>query len=381
MTPYFFVYALLWLLALLRSLSRKEECRGIFLTQILLLAGFSAFRFETGYDWPVYGSHYVGEGVGASLIFEPGYELLVRGFVALGVPFKYYVSIISVSMVAGIAYIIHRLMPAYKETAIALMFALPDFFLIPVFSVIRQTISLIFFLVAVIRFRDGRKKTATILALVAFSFHYSTIIICAIVALFFWLDFSPRQYAKLFCVGLLAYLTAIDPLRMVLKAAVESVVPGYSDYLLRDTFNASVAYRILSACVFIFVWALIVQSKLLIDKLDGRRTVLFGHVALLSLILPILLFNFPTFTSRFMFFGSFFIVGYSLYSAHNRMGLNRALVVLGLGVVMLVPLYRFLGSPFSSPYVPYQSMFYFDENNSTGTERTQELLDMLDSLW
>lgn len=381
MSSYFVVYAVLWILAMLRSFSRAEESRAFFSLQVVLLAAFSSLRFETGYDWPVYGSHYEGEGVGASLTFEPGYELLVQAFVHLGVPFRYYVSIITVVMVVSLAYIVKRLIPTYKETALFVIFALPDFFLIPIFSVIRQTISLLFLLIAIIRFYDGRKKTSAVFVLAAFSFHYSTIIICSIVAFFWCLDLTPRQYMKLFFVALIAYLTAIDPFRIALKSVVESFLPGYSDYMLRDTFNASVVYRILSACLVGSLIFLVIRSRSLYDAPAGRSQTLFKHSALLALILPIALFNFPTFTSRFMFFGSFFILGHSLYCVHKVAGLSRTLVTLGLGIVMVMPLYRFLASPFSSPYVPYQSMVYFDERNSTGAERTQELLDMLDSLW
>jgi hypothetical protein len=381
MSSYFIIYGVLWLLALLRSLTSVKKTNAIFFLQVALLMAFSALRFETGYDWPVYGSHYEGDGVGANLIFEPGYELLVKAFVGLGIPFRYYVSVISILMVGGLAYIVKKLIPNHKETALLIMFALPDFFLIPIFSVIRQTISLLFFLLAIIYFYDGRRKTAIILAIAAFSFHYSTIIICGLLLLFGKINLSPRQYVKVFLVALFAYLTTIDPFRFALKAIVNLVLPGYSDYLLRDTFNASPAYRVVSACLFGLVAYLVNRFQSAISDEEHKKSALFRHAAFLTIILPIALFNFPTFTSRFMFFGSFFIVGYSLYSAHHLLRLNRILVTLGLGVIMVVPLYRFLGSPFSSPYVPYQSMLYFDETNSTGTERTQELLDMLDSLW
>jgi hypothetical protein len=371
----------LWALALLHSLRPDDRSDLIFVLQGIVLAGFACLRFETGYDWPVYSAHYKGNVAELGLMFEPGYELLVAAFVHSGVEFKYYLSIISAFMIAAMMVILRNVAPRYKEIALAIMFAMPDFFLIPVFSVIRQTLSLLILMLGLVCLREGRQKAGRTLVILSFFFHYSTFFILGIVLLFRKLKFRDGSYLRLFGVFSVFYLVSVDVFKYVLNLLIQVLVPNYSYYLDRDTFNASIVYRFATLIISAFVLWLVFRGRTTADKAVVEDNSFGKHAALLSLMLPIILFNFPTFTSRFLFLGAFSIVGYVLAGISEGLRLSRVLICIVLGFALALPLYRFLSSPFSSPYVPYQSMLSYDETNSSGGERTQELLDMLDSLW
>jgi hypothetical protein len=381
MNEYFYVYAGLWTLALLHSARPSARPGLIFGLQGVVLAGFAALRFETGYDWPVYGAHYNGTAATVELMFEPGYELLVAAFVHLGIEFKYYLSVLSVCMVAALMVVLRSVAPKYKEIAMAVAFSMPDFFLIPVFSVIRQTLSLLILMLGFVCYRAGRKRIGRMLIALSFFFHYSTFFIYAIVLVFRWLRVSDKNYWRMFAFFSICYLLSVDVFRYVLNLIIEFVVPNYSYYLNKDTFNASMPYRAVTAVVSgLMVWLVTASSAARGAGVPNNNS-FARHASMLSLILPIVFFNFPTFTSRFLFLGAFSIIGYALLSLTEVLRVTRVLICVLLSFALVLPLYRFLSSPYSSPYVPYQSMVSYDESNSTGGERTQELLDMLDSLW
>lgn len=381
MIEYFIVYALLWILAYLHAVKNNNTSNKIFWIQCIVLVIFSAFRFETGYDWPVYSLHYNGEMGDTGLVFEPGYQLLVFVFVSLGIPFKYFISFISAIMIVALMILTKRITPKYKEIAIAIAFSLPDFYLIPIFSVIRQSMSLLILMLGIMYFCDGRKKRGYFLIVLSFSFHYSTLIILSLVLLIRSINLSLKSYCIIFCVGLIGYLASIDFASLFLKSLVDLVIPGYGVYLSRDTFNASFLYRIVTGILTVILAISAAKSRTYPNENWGGESSFSLNIALLSLLLPILLFNYPTFTSRFMFLGSFFILGLSLYYLHEVLRVKKIVTCMICSVLFLLPLYRFLSSPFSTPFIPYQSMFFYDESNSTGSDRTQDLLDMLDSLW
>lgn len=381
MTEYFIVYVLLWILAGLNALKDSQSSNKFYWMQGGIVLIFSAFRFETGYDWPVYDAHYKGEMGNGGLVFEPGYELLVLAFSKIGLPFKYFLSIITAMMVVALMVLTRRITPRYKEIAVAITFSLPDFFLIPVFSVIRQTISLLILLIGIIWLCDAKRKRAYLTIMLSFLFHYSTIIILIIIIIVRRFQPSKSSYIFIFSISMLGYLTSIDFSSFLLKIISNLIFPNYSLYLTRDTFNASFFYRMVTGVLSGIVFFMVIKSKIYSTKNLGGQNSYFMHIASMSLLLPILLFNFPTFSSRFLFLGSFFILAISLCYVHETLKIKRLITCLFCSVLFAVPLYRFLSSPFSSPYVPYQSMVSYDERNSTGNERTQDLLDMLNSLW
>lgn len=378
MSEYFAIYVCLWLLALAHSILRQGKLKDrIFILQGGILAIFAALRFETGFDWPIYSAHYNGNIADIGLMFEPGYELLVQSFIRLGFGFKYYLSVLSILMVAAIMTILWNLTPRYKEISLAVIFAMPDFFLIPVFSVLRQTTSLLILMLGLVYQTRGRKRLGNTLVFASFLFHYSTIIIFGITWLARRFKISNAGYIKVFAFFSLCYVASVDIFKYVLNLFIQLVIPNYAYYLDKDTFNASFAYRLVTALISAGALWLIVKAQ---DSSTEDES-FWRHASLLSILLPIALFNFPTFTSRFLFLGGFSIIGYTLLSLNGSLRMSKGLICVILSLLLLLPFYRFLASPFSSPYVPYQSMLTYDERNSTGAERTQELLDMLDSLW
>lgn len=381
MSEYFLVYICIWALALTHSLMQADTNDRIFKIQGIILVALAALRFETGYDWPVYGAHYRKDALGDAFVFEPGYELLVSFFVHAGVNFNHYLSIISIFMIVVMMYIFKKIIPEHKEIALAVAFSVPEFFLIPVFSVIRQTISLLILLLGYVVLKNGQRRSGLVLIFSSFLFHYSTVFIFFIVILFRRLNLNDRAYWRIFAGSSLFYIIGFDAFGYLLKFIVELIIPAYGYYVGKDTFNASFMYRVVVVIASAIIFKLVMSSRMQTDGEAGVRSLFGKNSALLSLLLPILVFNFPTLTSRFLFFGAFFIATYSLRGLTSRLHLTRTLICTVLSLMLVLPFYRFLSSPFSLPYVPYQSMLSYDERTSTGGERTQELLDMLDSLW
>lgn len=385
MLEYNIVYFFVWVLALL-SYDKNLNYEFLFRIQSLIIIFFSALRFQTGYDWPVYEEHYnsVSAGADFNLKFEFGYEYIVRIFSFLGVNFQLFSFIIGFVQVVFIVKSIKVFFPKNSIIILAVMYSLSDFYLIPVFSLMRQGMAVSLFFFGLACYFHNRNKLAYVFFILAISFHYSTIFILLIIFLLFNIQFKRRDYLFFFAISIVTYLFSLDVFGWVLSVFLPILGEKYTIYLNRDVYNASVIYRVCYSIAMTFFFYGIYWSYQNDDnRINSER--MFSRkiyaLAFMGVIIPLALYAFPTVSTRFQYFFSIFTIGICLQAYAIFKKTNHLLITLILAIVFYVPFYRFLVDPLSLVYIPYQSQIFYNEVNSTGKVRTAELLNKLYYLW
>jgi len=377
MTPYLVVYSIVWLCAIIGSATSSKTGDRLFFIQSAILVSFSALKFETGYDWPVYERNYHEKYI----TFEPGYEALTHIFRQLGFSFQAYHSIIGGSLAFGISCIIYKIAPRHKNIVLAILFSISDLFLIPTFSIIRQTISGLILITALIQLERRNFILATTLFFVSPLFHLSSILIALYSLLASCILRNKLAAYLLFFFASTLYIFSIDIFGSALLLIVKALDLNYLSYFERDTFNASIYYKSAYLTLSFFLLHFLFfgfRSKLLNSCFDNEYA---RKLAIIGIITPLLLHNYPTYATRLLFFSGFFIATYSLIPLLQKKKFTRLVLTAALSIVFFFPFYRFLSSPLSIPFVPYQNIIQHTKENSTGPERTQELLDLLHALW
>lgn len=105
------------------------------------------------------------------------------------------------------------------------------------------------------------------------------------------------------------------------------------------------------------------------------------RLAMLGVLIPLVVYGFPTFSTRYQYFFCFFTLGVGLSVLGLFKARDRLIVMVATCLISYIPFYRFLTNPLSIVYIPYQSQFFYDKQNSTGQQRTDDLLNQLDILW
>lgn len=185
----------------------------------------------------------------------------------------------------------------------------------------------------------------------------------------------------LLVVSVLLYIFSLDLIRPLVEGV--SLIAGekYQLYLTRDAFNASLGYRLVSAFITILLFCFIYVQSCYLSSIGAWRDYNVGKLALTGLLIPLVFFSFPTIATRYFYFFSVFIVSAALFVLDRFTLRDRFIITSFVALIMFASLYRFLSSPLSIVYVPYQSWVFFDEGNSTGQLRTNQLLQILDGLW
>lgn len=390
MAAYYLVYSVVWLIAIFDQLVKLTPAQRQFLyyTQVVVLVLFAAGRFETGYDWPTYQAHYesLASGDGFYLSFEPGYVWLATAFSEIGASYVQYTAFLSCIQLLLMASAIRYFFPKYCVLILPVFYSLPDLYLIGVFSLLRQGVAVSLFLHGLRSWARNNIIVSVAFFTLAISFHYSVIICIFVVGLIYVLHPSKRVLVLMFGVSSVFYIFNIDIARGVLGYLVALLGDSkYEVYLSRDVYNASLMYRIvfllastISLGAILWVWN---KLQALCSHRDLCSHLVFIRLGIAALIVPILLYGFPTITSRFFLFFGIYTIGYSVMTMGVLTARSRYLMVLSLALIMCVPIFRFLTNPLSIVYVPYQSVAFYGEDNSTGLERTNKLLEDLYDLW
>ncbi|WP_438866899.1 EpsG family protein [Pseudomonas sp. L1(2025)] len=386
MIDYNVVYVAIWIMAIFSVFIRSDWSRYLFYIQATFMALFLAFRFETGYDWPVYKSHYLHVAAGETfqLNFEIGYEYLVRIFTFLGFEFHQFVALLSVLEILLIAVSVRFFFRKHSIWVMALLYSIPDFYLIPSFSLVRQALAASLFFYGLHYYARARLFTALGIFVLAVSVHYSVVGAIAFLVLAMRVRLSKYVFVVLFAVAVTLYLFSIDVARFFANFVVLYFYPKYIFYLERDVYNASFVYRLVYAAVSTLVFALIYTSwdKRLVDSSGfSKWDSTVYRLAMFGVLIPLVVFGFPTFSTRYQYFFCIFMVGVSLSVLVLFNARDRLAIMLAVCVISYVSFYRFLVNPLSIVYVPYQSQFLYDEKNSTGQKRTDDLLHQLEILW
>lgn len=386
MIDYNVVYIIIWSLAFFSILSRPDWVKYLLYVQVIVMALFLAFRFQTGYDWPTYESHYIH--VVASepfhLEFEVGYEWLVRFFTLLGFSFHQFASVLSIIEILLIASTVGLFFRKHSVWVMALLYSIPDFYLIPSFSLIRQALAASIFFYGLFYYARDRHLAACVLFALAVSMHYSVIGALVFLILAVRVKVSKNVFAVLFAVAVTLYLLSIDVAKYFANFIVLYFYPKYIIYLDRDVYNASTIYRLVYAAVSTLAFGLIYisWSRRLVDSIEFPRWHSSVYrLAMLGVLIPLVVYGFPTFSTRYQYFFCIFTLGVCLSGLQLFNARDRLAVLVVACVISYLPFYRFLVNPLSIVYIPYQSQFFYDEKNSTGQKRTDDLLKQLDILW
>jgi hypothetical protein len=386
MTEYNFVYLIVWGVALVSLMANASGQKYLFFMQTLILALFVAVRFETGYDWPVYENHFmqIASNDDFYLKFEFGYELLVYLFSKLGLGFYQFIAVLSLFEVFIIASSVRFFFPRHSMLVMAVLYSVPDFYLIPAFALVRQGLAVSLFFYGIRCFVENRKIMAWVFFLLAISFHYSVLGALLLWVFAFRFSIGRDGLAVFFIISAFLYLFSIDVARDLVEVAVTYFDPKYLIYLDRDVFNASFAYRFVYVMVSSFAFSCIYfawRNKALTNTESALLNNKIYRLAALGVLIPLFLYGFPTISTRYQFFFSIFTVGICLSALDFFKFRDRLVVAAVVGALIYLPFYRFLTSPLSIVYIPYQSQFFYDKTNSTGQQRTDDLLYQLDVLW
>ncbi|MBU5604575.1 MULTISPECIES: EpsG family protein [Citrobacter] len=377
MTIYNIMYILLWGMALI-SYSKNFKVNQVFFVQVLVLSLFTALRFQTGYDWPVYQTYY-NSPENSTISFEIGFSTLITLFKFLGLNFNVFVFFVSVVEILLLAKVIKYFFPRQCVLILAIMFSLADFFLIPMFALMRQGLAVSIFLYGLMLYDKGFFVKAKMLFVLSMLFHLSTIPIIVCTYLVIKLRFSSKTMLIVFALSLLTYLISFDLIGYLISFIIPFIDQKYEMYMQRDTYNASGLYRIVFSAVSVFACFLIYKygSLNIVTKIN-KSTLIY---ALLAVIFPLLFYAYPTISTRYQYFYAIFMIGLSLSLLDYLKSNNLLLVILMMGFLFYVPFYRFITNPLSIVFVPYQNMITYDESNSTGQARTDELMTQLYQLW
>jgi hypothetical protein len=386
MIDYNVVYVVVWSLAFLSMVVVPRQRDYLFYGQVVLMTLFVALKFETGYDWPVYEAHYLQASVGDQFYieFEYGYELLVKLFVFLGVGFHQFVAVINIVEISLVALSIRYFFPRHSIWIMAMLYAIPDFYLIPSFSLLRQVLAASLFLFGLRCHFGGRRLLAWVVFGLAISMHYSVVGALLFVFLALRIKLSRNVFVVLFVISVSLYLLSVDIARSVAEYLLSAWYPKYLAYLDRDIYNASIVYRLVYASISTLAFGLIYisWSKRLVEGAgcQGLNLAIY-RLAMLGVLIPLVVYGFPTFSTRYQYFFCFFTLGVCLSALKLLGARDRLFVLLAACFISYIPFYRFLTNPLSVVYIPYQSQFFYDKKNSTGQQRTDDLINELESLW
>lgn len=386
MMQYNVIYALIWMLALLSLKKTASSSKMIYAFQVALLSLFVGLKFQTGYDWPIYELHYdaIRSDQEFYLDFEFGYEWLVRISSFFDLAFEHFSALLSIIEVVLISIVVRSFFPRHCLLVLAVMYSVPDFYLIPTFSLLRQGLAVSIFLLGVHKFLSGRQFLAFTLFVIAASIHYSVLGGVLLLLLIHWFPLSRTTFLIVFVASVGLYLSSLDVIRAAVEVLIVYVNPKYMIYLDRDVFNASFAYRAAYVLVSVVIFSSIyvawdnvgVQNNT--NKL--ARPILY-RLAFVGLLIPLIIFGFPTLSTRYQYFFAVFLIGAAMNILLRLNYTSRLVAVFVMAIVAYLPFYRFLSSPLSIVYIPYQSQLFYDMHNSTGQERTNNLLNQLDELW
>lgn len=389
MLPYVIIYILMWSIALIATCTKRRNAKFLYILQVAIVFLFCALKFETGYDWPAYKEHYasIANDHSSHYRFEALYEGLAWIFAKTGFTYEAFFAIIIFFVCTTYGLTIWRIFGWIGVIILPTLYSISDYLIIPFFSLNRQMLASALLMLAFSSFLRGRKLQPMILALIATGFHLSAAVMLALYAVFYFIIQNRRLSIFLLAFASISYLVGIDLFGQFLLRFLTLISWKYEIYTSKDTYNASILYRLVYASFNGFIAYLILKLRNNLMPY-GEASILnydkkLVAAAFSSLIIAMLLFGFPTVSSRYQVLTMPLAVGIGFISLHSRIRMhskNCVLVATG-ALALFLPFYRFLINPMSIVFFPYQIAFAVDEQTSTGMARTQELLNQLYNLW
>lgn len=350
---YISIFALLWF-ALFVSAANGVRLISFEIISLVIFVLVAGQRFETGNDWLVYRDHYVAiQNFGLSAggdeqfpMFEPLYVLLA--FV-VGVIFDFQTFLLLVAIFNGIVlFYFARVWGASFLGMFAIYYAW--IYLATQMATTRYSLAISFVLLALIAFFEGRRLLAYALLLVATGFH---VFVIAFFALFFFFGRSlTLRWALTLLIG--GFVVA-NLLLFAVSTGVLSWLPFsekiafYVDVATVGSPSAgSIVYVILNLIFFFWV---------MVGFESGIRLRVVQWSVFYLLFFQIAFWMLPVFWGRVQIFvltiqacvlSMYFIERRSLFS------------LIGVGMLSLAMLVKFVADPAFISYIPYQS-YWVDE--------------------
>jgi hypothetical protein len=379
MTEYICVYSFVVGLSIL-SLTKQlfNYKRIIFINQAIAVTLFTSLRFETGYDWPIYMKNYNDP---SKFSFEPSYQLCVNLSKALGLTFYDFFVLFSIFECVLLFLIVWRLSREFSCIVSSILLLVPDFFLIPYFSIVRQSLAFLI-LVYIISFTRINALSRLALFVIAATFHYSTLVYYAIYSIIAFIRPTKQFLLAILAASSLIYLIPVNLLGYSGSLLSQNLISKFFQYFEIDSYSIPLLARFTYATLFLLLGVL---SILNVDHLKGYLVVKrvspeIAYLSILPFICFLLLPDFPTFTSRFFAFGSIIIslsFALSLFRISNK-GLRYRDILSCFLLICLVGFWiKFMSRPLVVAYIPYQSILAVSPENSTGMQRTLEIYSQL----
>lgn len=384
MWPYLLIFVLVWAAAYEEYIFRRRRIYYIAVPVLLLFLGL---RFETGYDWPAYKELFyelpsIGElDVSRLFVFSVlyGKEPLYLAFSAtmkwIWNDFQGVVIVSSIFEIVSFVVFLRRL-TSCRATVFAASVTWVIFTLY--FSVIRQGISVAFFLLFLLFYFGRRYWFASICLMGAIGFHYSALLYFAI---FLFVLLRPSKKLLLVIV-LIAGIFGImgDMAQALLHMAgqvipIEAVEAKLEWYAERDDESHANIFDQIYALVFSVVMGGVLFS-ISLEKMSDLKRAMYV-IAIIFIAFQLAFLDFPLFRNRLQYLALPFVYIFFFECFLMSKITVRLLVINGLCFITLIYFLLFLSKESSLPFVPYQNYITYalTDRPGDGLNRVERVVD------
>lgn len=384
MWPYLLVFGIVWAAAFEEYIFRK---RNVYFIAIGIFLLFLCVRFETGYDWPAYKSLFYDLPSISELDFTNllvlsvlyGKEPLYLAFSSILREFwSDYQGIVMVSSIFEVVVLVSflRKVTTCRATVFAATVTWVIFTLY--FSVIRQGISVAFFLLFLMAYFDRKKWLALFCVIGAVGFHYSALMYLAI---FLFALFKPSRKLLFSIVIAAAILGGLGNFAQSIFQVIGQIIPieaiaaKLEWYAERDDESRANIFDQIYAVVFAITMGGVLFSINMEKMSELKKTLYIFAVIFVAFQLAFL--DFPLFRNRLQYLALPFVYIFLFeYFVASRQFV-RLVVIIGLFSITLLYFVMFLAKESSQPFVPYQNYisYMLTDNPGDGLDRVERVVD------
>jgi len=389
MELYFIVFGLLWASAFFEYILKKKY--AVYLS-IFIAYIFTAFRFETGNDWPIYLrifdnvepllSTSLSSLLSTSTLFNKEFLFVFFNSALKQLWGEFQVIIVATSTLYF--YSFFHFLKAINATQATVFAASFSWLIFSVFfSTISQSLAISFFLLFWVANIQQHSKKAALFAILSVSFQVSAVIYFII---FFLARKIPSRKTLLigWAITLIIILGKIDIAGKIIEvilsfmssAGLGGVSNKISYYLFERGLilnNFDQAFVLLSTIV-IGGWLLF--KKKLITNLPNPQ--LYGY-AIYFILFQGLFISHVVFRYRLLYV-AFPIIFFIIFFSYKKSKMTTRLLVLLLSFMVSISYVAlYLNKRDSITFIPYQNYLYFkvfsDVSESTGHQRSRKMLE------
>jgi hypothetical protein len=357
---YLVIFAALLCLAILEGGTRSRVPGYACGVILALVAGL---RYETGFDWADYESHYLfttplgAQDVYASvttIMVEPGFELLNRLLRTIGADFQVLLFICGTFSMFALTRLAARFSPLI---GIVLLWFYGFLFLPAALGMLRQMVSVAFIYLAMIYANDKRYSRSIILSAVSLSIHYFS---AAYLPIVFWNRKSPGVKAAAVTAVLGFAISSVG--NNLFFAATDVVVTLTGGGFVADkmtTYSSFVGAQLSPFSLALVVWHLAFMWLVQRRRPEKSYIVEAGLLAaFLTILMHSLFAPLPILWNRMMLvsFPLEAVVLCRLYFAELSDINRRIPIILAGGLGAFLALTYTLLNPQSLVYTPYQNL-------------------------